>query len=108
MHSDLRRLVRSDDREKGLDREASGSLPRISGRLANESHSVLTLPVSGFRSKVEANDAASGHRPTRWVVDNNHGRCDQQAGRVDHVAKPVQTTLHGEELPGLHLGSCGK
>src|ERR1700691_4102838 len=108
MHRNLRRLVRSENRVKRLHRETGGSLARVTGRLANKSHTILTLPVSGCGLKVETDDAAPGHRRTRWMVDNDHGGCYQQSGDVDHVAKPVEIALHGEELLRLHLGSCGK
>ena len=60
MHRDLRRLVRPEDREQRLHGEAGRTLARIAGRLANEGYAILALPVSGWRLKVETDDAAAG------------------------------------------------
>src|ERR1700733_8888817 len=106
MHRNLGRLVRPDNSVKRLHGEAGGALAGVARSLASERHAILTLPISGCGLKVEADDAAPGHHPTRWGVDHDHGGCYQQSGRVDHVAKPIEMAFHGEELLCLHVGSC--
>ncbi len=103
MHGDLRRLVRPEDREKHFDREVRGTLARILSRLANQGDAILALPVAGFRLKVEADDAAAG-----CAVDHDNRCCRRQSGSVDHVAKPVKTTLDGEKFLCLQPGTGRK
>ena len=42
------------------------------------------------------------------ALDHDDRRCYPQSGVVDHVAKPVEMTLHGEEFLRLHLRSRRK
>src|ERR1700722_1964347 len=93
MHRDLRRLIRPEDGVESLDGEAGGALASILGRLPNESYAIRALPISSWRLKIQADDEAAGHRPTRRMVDYDNRRCYQQSRGVDHVAKAVETTF---------------
>src|SRR5271156_4649282 len=100
MHGDLRRLAGSEDREQRLNRKVGRTMAWIARRFAKESHAGLALPVTGSRLKVEADDAAAG------LALDHDDRCGYTQSVVfDHVAKPVEMTLHGEEFLCLHLRS---
>src|SRR5450631_1228218 len=103
MHSDLGRFAGPEDREQRLNRKVGRTLACIARSFANEGHAGLALPVTGGRLKVKADDAAAG-----LALDHDDRRCYAQSVVVDHVAKSVEMTLHGEEFFRLHLRSSRK
>jgi hypothetical protein len=94
----------SKDGKKHLHREAGWTLTRILGALTNESHAIGTRPISRGRLEIEADNAATGHRAAQRTIHYHDRRRYQQSCGVDHVAKPIKMTLHGEELLCPHSG----
>src|ERR1700739_4567480 len=103
MHRDLRRLVRSEHREKHLDGEVGITMACVAGRLENKGLSPLTLPVPRRRLKVETNDPAAG-----CPINDDNRCCYSQSGAIDHVANSVEMAFHGKEFLRLHVRTGSK
>src|ERR1700722_1620312 len=97
MDRDLRRLAGPEDREKRLNRKTRSTPACIGCGLMNKANAGLALPVSSDGLKIKTDDTAAG-----LAFDHDDRRSQAQSVAVDHVAKSVESALHGEELLCLH------